>query len=122
MTSKLSTDVLIIGAGWSGLTAALRLSQAGRKVIVVEARERIGGRAFTHSWNDKTTLDDIGRNVQSDGKSYTCDFGTCTPSHELPQAQIIMSNIFFCMSQAAAGCTDTSKARRSRLLLTSTAL
>ncbi|MFQ3255438.1 MAG: gamma-glutamylputrescine oxidase, partial [Loktanella salsilacus] len=30
-------DVCIIGAGYTGLTAALRLAQAGRKVIVLEA-------------------------------------------------------------------------------------
>ncbi|EPQ30025.1 uncharacterized protein PFL1_02698 [Pseudozyma flocculosa PF-1] len=83
-----STDVLIIGAGWSGLSAALRLSQAGRKVVVVEARQRIGGRAFTHSWNDDTTLNDTGRNVQQDAAAassaasttYTCDFG-CSWMH-----------------------------------------
>ena len=56
-------DVLIIGAGWSGLSAALKLSQAGRKVAVLEARERIGGRAFTHTWSDKTDVHDHSRTV-----------------------------------------------------------
>lgn len=37
-------DVVVIGAGISGLTAAERLAAAGRSVRVVEARDRVGGR------------------------------------------------------------------------------
>ena len=40
-------DVIIIGAGFAGLTAARELSLRGRKVLIVEARDRIGGRTFT---------------------------------------------------------------------------
>ena len=40
-------DVLIIGAGAAGLAAAMRLSAAGRSVVVIEARDRIGGRILT---------------------------------------------------------------------------
>ena len=40
-------DVIVIGAGVTGLTAAHRLNQAGRKVVVVEARDRVGGRLLT---------------------------------------------------------------------------
>jgi glycine/D-amino acid oxidase-like deaminating enzyme len=42
------TDVLIIGAGPSGLAAARELVARGLDVVVLEARERIGGRVFTH--------------------------------------------------------------------------
>ena len=42
-------DVIIIGAGIAGFTAARQLSQAGISFTVVEARNRIGGRAFTES-------------------------------------------------------------------------
>jgi monoamine oxidase len=41
-------DVLIIGAGAAGLAAAARLRRAGRRVVVLEARERTGGRVDTH--------------------------------------------------------------------------
>lgn len=40
-------DVVVIGAGPSGLTAAYRLHQAGLRVAVLEARDRVGGRTWT---------------------------------------------------------------------------
>jgi monoamine oxidase len=40
-------EVLVVGAGGAGLTAAKELAAAGVSVLVLEARDRIGGRAFT---------------------------------------------------------------------------
>ncbi len=40
-------DVLVIGAGVAGLTAARVLAEAGLRVLIVEARDRIGGRVWT---------------------------------------------------------------------------
>src|ERR1700681_560015 len=42
-----SVDVAIIGAGAAGLAAAHALHDSGFSVLVLEARDRIGGRAFT---------------------------------------------------------------------------
>jgi monoamine oxidase len=46
--SSLRADVVVVGAGFAGLTAALKLVDAGRSVIVLEARDRVGGRALNH--------------------------------------------------------------------------
>ena len=40
-------DVLVIGAGAAGIGAARRLKQAGKQVLLVEARDRVGGRTHT---------------------------------------------------------------------------
>ncbi len=42
-----TADVLVLGAGVAGLAAAQELTQAGLRVVVIEARDRIGGRIFT---------------------------------------------------------------------------
>jgi len=36
-------DVCVIGAGFGGLAATYKLKQAGKSVVVLEARDRIGG-------------------------------------------------------------------------------
>lgn len=41
-------DILIIGAGAAGLSAAIELSRAGLEVEILEARDRVGGRMFSH--------------------------------------------------------------------------
>lgn len=50
-------DCCVVGAGFAGLTAALRLNQAGRSVAILEARDRIGGRTFTEIRDDDTWID-----------------------------------------------------------------
>ncbi|MBV8460415.1 MAG: FAD-dependent oxidoreductase, partial [Candidatus Eremiobacteraeota bacterium] len=41
------TDVVVVGAGMAGVTAARRLVRAGLRVLVLEARQRLGGRVYT---------------------------------------------------------------------------
>jgi len=45
--SAQSREVLVIGAGIAGLTAARELAVDGYAVAILEARERIGGRIWT---------------------------------------------------------------------------
>ncbi|MEA3201965.1 MAG: hypothetical protein QOE90_3393 [Thermoplasmata archaeon] len=43
----MDADVLVIGAGVAGLSAARLLADAGQRVVVLEARDRVGGRCVT---------------------------------------------------------------------------
>jgi monoamine oxidase len=47
MTASTDTDVVVIGAGLAGLGAATALKARGKRCIVLEAANRIGGRAWT---------------------------------------------------------------------------
>lgn len=52
-----TADIAIIGAGAAGLAAASRLRAEGCSVVVLEARSRIGGRAFTLTPDETLPLD-----------------------------------------------------------------
>ena len=40
-------DAVIVGGGYAGLAAARRLTEEGRSTVVLEARDRVGGRTYT---------------------------------------------------------------------------
>lgn len=50
-------DVVVIGAGSAGIAAATALRAAGREVVVLEAMDRVGGRAFTDTATFGTPFD-----------------------------------------------------------------
>ena len=62
---KIERDVVVIGAGASGLTAATELRKAGLTVAVLEARDRVGGRLWTDDI-DGATLEIGGQWVSPD--------------------------------------------------------
>jgi monoamine oxidase len=47
-THSRTADVVVVGAGFAGLTAARNIVKAGRSVMVLEARDRVGGRVWNH--------------------------------------------------------------------------
>jgi monoamine oxidase len=49
---RIEADAVVVGAGLAGLTAARELVRAGREVIVLEARDRVGGRTLNHEIGD----------------------------------------------------------------------
>jgi len=50
-------DSIIVGGGFSGLAAARILHKAGKKFILLEARDRLGGRTHTHHFADGKYVD-----------------------------------------------------------------
>jgi len=61
-----SRDVIVIGAGFSGLAAAAELMAAGLDVILLEARDRVGGRVESTVLADGTRIDSGGQFLSRD--------------------------------------------------------
>jgi squalene-associated FAD-dependent desaturase len=56
-------DVAVIGAGCAGLSAGVRLAKSGARVLVLEARSRLGGRATAFADRETGELVDNGQHV-----------------------------------------------------------
>src|SRR5437016_13913913 len=53
----LDVEVCVVGAGYAGLVAARTVARAKRSVVVLEARDRVGGRVWTQKLADGTAID-----------------------------------------------------------------
>jgi monoamine oxidase len=53
-------DVVVVGAGFAGLVAARDLGERGLDVVVLEARDRIGGRTWTRAWPEAGVSVELG--------------------------------------------------------------
>src|SRR3954464_14572793 len=85
-------DIVVIGAGAAGLAAADELTRAGRSVLVLEARERVGGRCWT-------------RRVS--GLDIPVELGA-----EFLHGEAKLTHSF--LERAGLGATDSARGQRSR--------
>src|SRR6188768_241584 len=60
LSQKRKRSAVIIGAGLAGLAAAYKLKNAGWQVTVLEARDRIGGRVFSHKFAGTDLICELG--------------------------------------------------------------
>jgi squalene-associated FAD-dependent desaturase len=67
-------DAIVIGAGFAGLSAAVRMTKNGARVLVLEARARLGGRATAFPDRDTGELVDNGQHVLLGCYTATFDF------------------------------------------------
>jgi len=63
VSNQSNYDVIVIGAGFAGLSAAVRCAKRGARVLVIEARARLGGRATAFPDRDTGELVDNGQHV-----------------------------------------------------------
>ncbi len=47
----MSHDVIVVGGGFAGVTAAREIALRGRSVLLLEARDRLGGRTWSAEWD-----------------------------------------------------------------------
>lgn len=58
--------VVVVGAGLAGMTCGWMLQRKGAQVTVLEARNRVGGRTFSHTFPDGTTVERGGEYIDAE--------------------------------------------------------
>ena len=87
-------DCAIIGAGFAGLSAAVRLVRAGKRVVVLEARSRLGGRATAFADRETGERVDNGQHIllgcYRETLSFLGDIGALGHVRRQPQLRVTM--------------------------------
>src|SRR5260370_971529 len=55
-----TVDIVVVGGGISGLVAARQVANAGRSVLLLEARDRVGGRVLNHTLTNGSVIESGG--------------------------------------------------------------
>jgi len=103
-------DVIVVGAGFAGLSAADALVSAERNVVVLEARDRVGGRVETMAFADGVAMDTGGQFIcdeMPNAMALTRRFG-------LPLVETPLNGAFLVQPQALAD-TGSSFAESGRI-------
>jgi hydroxysqualene dehydroxylase len=89
-----SFDVVVIGAGFAGLSAAVRATRRGARVLVLEAKSRLGGRATAFPDRETGELVDNGQHVllgcYHDTFAFLADIGAADHVRIEPQLAVTM--------------------------------
>src|SRR6266404_2868202 len=89
-----SPDVIVIGGGFAGLSAAVQLTRQGARVLVLEARARLGGRATAFADRDTGELVDNGQHIllgcYTDTFAFLEDIGAAGNVRVQPQLSVTM--------------------------------
>jgi len=94
MAAMTRVDVVVIGAGFAGLSAAVRLARGGARVLVLEARPRLGGRATAFEDRETGKRVDNGQHVllgcYRETFALLADLGTLDRVRRQPQLAVSM--------------------------------
>ena len=92
--ATVNPDVIVVGAGFAGLSAAVRLTRRGARVLVLEARARLGGRATAFPDRETGELVDNGQHIlmgcYSETFAFLRDIGALDHVSVQPQLAITM--------------------------------
>ena len=92
--ATVNPDVIVVGAGFAGLSAAARLTRQGARVLVLEARARLGGRATAFPDRETGELVDNGQHIlmgcYSETFAFLRDIGALDHVSVQPQLAVTM--------------------------------
>jgi monoamine oxidase len=96
--SGYDADVIVVGAGFTGLSAADALASAGLDVIVLEARDRVGGRVEAMAFADGVAMDTGGQFICDEMRNVMA----LTRRLELPLVETPLEGAFLVQPQSVA--------------------